>query len=72
MKEDEYSVVHVDYPLAAAKAFATLVKPDSSKKFVFALLAGQGTSQDERKASQMFGKVKGVLFFLHPLSPRSC
>ena len=58
VKEDEYERIHVDYPLAAAQAFASLAQ-ESERKFVFALLTGQGTSQDESKARQMFGRVKG-------------
>ncbi|KAL8286791.1 hypothetical protein RQP46_004319 [Phenoliferia psychrophenolica] len=58
VREDEYERIHVDYPIAAAKAFAKLAQV-GERKFVFALLTGQGTSQDESKARQMFGRIKG-------------
>ncbi|KAM0756636.1 hypothetical protein T439DRAFT_321332 [Meredithblackwellia eburnea MCA 4105] len=57
MNETEYRKIHIDYPLAAAKAFANL--GSSEKKFVFTYLSGQGTSQVPGKATQMFGRVKG-------------
>lgn len=58
--ESEYERIHVEYPLAAARAFASL-EPASEpgRKFVFAYLSGQGSSQDPAQARQMFGRVKG-------------
>ena len=56
-KEADYKVITEDYPLAAAKAFASLGSPE--KKFVFCYLSGHGTDQREGKASNMFGRVKG-------------
>ncbi|KAJ3004836.1 hypothetical protein HKX48_001029 [Thoreauomyces humboldtii] len=57
-KEDAYSVITHDYPVAAAKAFAALKPADGGKKFVFAYLSGEGTVQDG-KSSQLFARVKG-------------
>ncbi|KAK4705683.1 hypothetical protein P7C70_g518, partial [Phenoliferia sp. Uapishka_3] len=58
MKEPEYEVIHVDYPLSAAKAFAA-IKPEVGQKFVFTYLSGEGTTQDGAKATSMFGEIKG-------------
>lgn len=61
MSEKDYTKITVDYPLAAAKAFAGLGEAEGGEKFVFVYLSGHGTDQVEGKASQMFGRVKGVL-----------
>ncbi|KAF3930173.1 hypothetical protein ABW19_dt0210352 [Dactylella cylindrospora] len=57
MKEDDYRVITKDYPLAAAEAFATLKQPEG-KKLNFVYTSGRGADQN-MKASQMFGRVKG-------------
>lgn len=54
MQEDEYSKITVDYPLAAATAFAGL-----GDKMNFVYVSGEGANMDEAKAGQMFGRVKG-------------
>lgn len=53
MQEDEYTKITVDYPVAAAKAFATL-----GDKMNFVYMSGEGASTEE-KSSFMFGRVKG-------------
>ncbi|KAK4539405.1 hypothetical protein LTR36_010968 [Oleoguttula mirabilis] len=53
MKEDDYSKITVDYPLAAARAFAGL---GAQVNFVY--MSGEG-ADTEGKASTMFGRVKG-------------
>jgi len=53
MKEDKYTKITVDYPLAAAKAFATL-----GENFNFVYVSGDGADMEE-KSSAMFGRVKG-------------
>lgn len=56
--EAQYTVFTKDYALAAANAFANIERAGPGK-FVFCYLSGQGTSQVEGKAGQMFGRVKG-------------
>ncbi|KAK4554167.1 hypothetical protein LTR86_008694 [Recurvomyces mirabilis] len=53
MKEDEYTKITLDYPVAAAKAFAGL---GENVKFVY--MSGEGADINE-KASMMFGRIKG-------------
>lgn len=59
--EENYRRITVDYPLAAAKAFAGLPK-EGEGKFVFAYCSGMGADQREGKARAMFGRIKGVLY----------
>lgn len=54
MSEADYAEITVDYPLAAARSFATL-----GDKMNFVMLSGDGANMDESKASMMFGKIKG-------------
>ncbi|BGP23961.1 nucleoside-diphosphate-sugar epimerase [Rhodotorula toruloides] len=56
--EENYRRITVDYPLAAAKAFAVL-KREGEGKFVFAYVSGMGADQREGKAWAMFGRIKG-------------
>ncbi|KAF3903842.1 hypothetical protein ABW20_dc0100294 [Dactylellina cionopaga] len=56
MKEDEYTVITRDYPIAAAEAFKEL--PSKDGKFNFVYISGRGADQGG-KASAMFGRVKG-------------
>lgn len=53
MKEDEYSLITVTYPVAAAKAFAGL-----NDKLNFVYVSGEG-ADTSGKAYAMFGRVKG-------------
>ncbi|KAK5701221.1 hypothetical protein LTR17_022797 [Elasticomyces elasticus] len=53
MKEDEYTRITVAYPVAAAKAFATL-----GDKMNFVYMSGEG-ADISGKSSMMFGRVKG-------------
>ena len=53
MSEAEYTKITVDYPVAAAKAFASL---GDSMNFVY--MSGEGASSTE-KSSMLFGRVKG-------------
>ncbi|KAK5122893.1 hypothetical protein LTR85_003458 [Meristemomyces frigidus] len=53
MKKDDYTKITVDYPLAAAKAFAGL-----GEHVNFVYMSGEGADMEE-KASTMFGRVKG-------------
>ncbi|KAK6522376.1 hypothetical protein TWF281_002941 [Arthrobotrys megalospora] len=55
MREDEYTVITKAYPLAAAEAFKEL---PVDRKFKFVYISGRGADQNG-KASQMFGRVKG-------------
>ncbi|KAK6502639.1 hypothetical protein TWF506_003219 [Arthrobotrys conoides] len=55
MKEDEYTTITKTYPLAAAEAFKEL---PVKEKFKFVYISGRGADQNG-KASQMFGRVKG-------------
>ncbi|KAK5165859.1 uncharacterized protein LTR77_008782 [Saxophila tyrrhenica] len=55
MNEQEYEKITVDYPVAAAKAFAGLPKKGS---FKFVYMSGEGADMDG-KSSFMFGRVKG-------------
>ncbi|BGP31320.1 hypothetical protein JCM10296v2_003084 [Rhodotorula toruloides] len=58
--EENYKRITVEYPLAAAKAFAGLKKDGEEEgKFVFAYLSGMGADQREGKARAMFGRIKG-------------
>ncbi|BGO90847.1 hypothetical protein NBRC10512_003343 [Rhodotorula toruloides] len=58
--EENYRRITVEYPLAAAKAFAGLKKErEGEGKFVFAYLSGMGADQREGKARAMFGRIKG-------------
>ncbi|RKO93477.1 hypothetical protein BDK51DRAFT_25610 [Blyttiomyces helicus] len=59
-KEDAYMVITHDYPVAAAKAFATLKPAGGDKKLVFACLSGRGTRRDG-KSSQLFARMKLAL-----------
>ena len=59
LNESDYEAITKDYPLAAAKAFATLGSAD--RKFVMCYLSGEGTDQRDGKARAMFGRVKGIL-----------
>lgn len=54
MKEDDYTKITVDGPLAAARAFSGL-----GEKMNFVYMSGEGANMDEAKAGQMFGRVKG-------------
>ena len=61
MQESEYAKITVDYPLAAAKAFADLSVGDgeskgASMKFIY--MSGEGADINE-KARTMFGRIKG-------------
>ena len=53
MSEDEYTKITLDYPVAAAKAFAGL---GDNMNFVY--MSGEGASSEE-KSMQMFGRIKG-------------
>jgi nucleoside-diphosphate-sugar epimerase len=53
MKEDDYTKITFDYPVAAAKAFASL-----GKDINFVYFSGEGADINE-KASTMFGRIKG-------------
>jgi hypothetical protein len=53
MGEDEYTKITVDYPVAAAKAFAEL-----GDQMNFVYMSGEGASSEE-KSMQMFGRIKG-------------
>ncbi|KAF3194358.1 hypothetical protein TWF225_006906 [Orbilia oligospora] len=55
MKEDEYNIITKTYPLAAAEAFKGI---PVKGKFNFVYVSGSGADQNG-KASQMFGRVKG-------------
>ncbi|BGP15091.1 hypothetical protein JCM10213_002763 [Rhodosporidiobolus nylandii] len=61
MKEDEYDKITVSYALEAAEAFSGLEREtkEGREKFVFAFVSGMGADQQEGKASQMFGRLKG-------------
>lgn len=54
MKEDEYTKITVDVPVAAAKAFSGL-----GEKMNFIYISGEGANMNEAKAGQMFGRIKG-------------
>lgn len=61
MTEPDYTLLSHDYPLVAAKAFASLTPAqDTSAKFVFVYLSGAGSDQEE-KARVMFGRIKGAV-----------
>lgn len=53
MKEADYVKITVDYPVAAAKAFATI-----GDKMNFVYMSGEGAQQSE-KSMMMFGRIKG-------------
>ncbi|KAK5016645.1 hypothetical protein BJ546DRAFT_120613 [Cryomyces antarcticus] len=53
MKESDYTKITYDYPVAAAKAFATL-----SDHMNFVYISGEGADPTE-KSYQMFGRIKG-------------
>lgn len=53
MSEGEYTEITVEYPLAAAKAFATL-----GEKMNFVYISGEGADMHE-KSWAMFGRIKG-------------
>ncbi|CAJ2501052.1 Uu.00g039050.m01.CDS01 [Anthostomella pinea] len=53
MSEDEYTRITLDYPVAAAKAFAGL-----AERMNFVYFSGEGGDMEE-KASTMFGRIKG-------------
>ncbi|KAJ3563793.1 hypothetical protein NP233_g8711 [Leucocoprinus birnbaumii] len=55
VSKDEYVQITHDYPLAAAKAFASL---SDSGKFNFVYVSGEGADPTE-KTFTLFGKVKG-------------
>ncbi|KAK5000828.1 hypothetical protein LTR66_000374 [Elasticomyces elasticus] len=60
MREDEYTEITVAYPLAAAKALATLADAkaeEGAAKMNFVYVSGEGA--DQARARQMFGRVKG-------------
>lgn len=56
MKEDEYTKITVDYPLAAAKAFATGL---GEEKMNFIYVSGEGANSDPAAKGQLFARVKG-------------
>ncbi|KAM4063953.1 nucleoside-diphosphate-sugar epimerase [Hirsutella rhossiliensis] len=57
---DEYVRITKDYPLAAAKAFATLPTASSSAApFRFVYVSGEGATQTPGRFSAIFARVKG-------------
>ena len=57
MTEKDYTELTHDWPLEAAKAFASTKDP-SDKRFNFVYVSGEGADQTE-KARAMFGRIKG-------------
>jgi uncharacterized protein YbjT (DUF2867 family) len=55
--EKDYTELTHDWPLEAAKAFASTKDP-SDKRFNFVYVSGEGADQTE-KARAMFGRIKG-------------
>jgi len=55
VKKEQYISITHDYPLAAAKAFASL---SSTGKFNFVYVSGEGADNTE-KSMALFGKIKG-------------
>ncbi len=55
MSEKDYEAITIDYPVAAAKAFAGLGEKDN---FNFVYMSGEGANMSE-KSSFMFGRIKG-------------
>ncbi|KAK4494504.1 hypothetical protein PRZ48_014802 [Zasmidium cellare] len=53
MNEEEYTKITVDYPLAAARAFAGL-----GERFTFVYISGEGAEMD-KEGGMLFAKVKG-------------
>lgn len=53
MSEDEYTKITVDYPLAAARAFAGL-----GEKMTFVYVSGEGAEMD-KEGGVMFARIKG-------------
>ena len=53
MSEKDYTKITLDYPVVAAKAFATL-----GEKMNFVYMSGEGADMSE-KSSMMFGRIKG-------------
>jgi len=61
MGEEEYAKITVDYPVAAARAFADLAgeaKGDEGAKMNFVYLSSEGASTSEDSYA-MFGRIKG-------------
>lgn len=56
MHDRQYRQITYDYPLAAARSFATL-HPDSP--FVFVHVSGEGATQTPGIFTPLFGRVKG-------------
>ena len=52
----EYEIITYDYPMAAAKAFATLNSP---KPFKFVYVSGEGATTTPGRLTARFGIVKG-------------
>ncbi|KAI8936072.1 hypothetical protein NX059_007572 [Plenodomus lindquistii] len=56
VNKQQYIEITHDYPLAAAKAFATL-HPD--RPFTFVYVSGEGVTQTPGMFTQLYGRVKG-------------
>lgn len=62
MSQEAYEEITIDYPLVAAKAFASLgsdATGEDKGNMTFVYISGAGAELDEKKASMMFGRVKG-------------
>lgn len=58
MKEDEYTKITVDYPLAAANALGATLQ-DGDKPLNFVYVSGEGADSSENPSSVLFARVKG-------------
>ena len=60
---DEYRKITIDYPLLAARSFATLPSRDSNQPFNFVYVSGEGATTSPGMMTARFGKVKGEAEF---------